>query len=296
MTQSEFKELAQKHLADWIRKRNTDIQPGTYKSKHGDIKYAHILPLKEYNKGMRKDAIINAINEYHILTDGVELNLNVFPKNELHILANHLTSSQILCYNFFRLFLPEEICRSRQIPITQQLQQWLHKTLPHIPSMSESAVCEFEYKPDEKEGTSFDFCIHDDKTTVLFEIKYTEDGFGKAKKDDKHEKKFDSTYRNLIKDQNTVRSDVEMCYFLDNYQLFRNAIRANDNTFAVIIYPEHNDKCKKEFESFRDNWLLNSDSKRICAITWEKAFSTSCIAMNSELRDKYFGYENTASV
>lgn len=175
----------------------------------------------------------------------------IFPKSELHIYANHLTSSQMLCYNFFRLFIPEELCINRRIQTTPQLREWMRKSFSGIPPMSEKAECEFEskIKDEYSDGTSFDFCVWDDNTTVLFEIKYTEAGFGKAPNNDHHKRKFEEVYSGLLNQQDTVRKDVTRQEFLNNYQLFRNVIRTASNVFVVIIYPVNNTLCKKEYEN-----------------------------------------------
>lgn len=283
MSYSKFKQSAQNHLSKWIRTIHPNIKEGEYNSKNGVVSYPHILPLDGTTKD-KKEAIIKAINRYHVLTDDVKFNEKVFPKKELHHLAHHLTSSQILCYNFFSLFLREELCNSREMKITPTLRDWLHKSFPDIPIMSESAKCEFEYKFNDEEGTSFDFCIFDDSTTILFEIKYTENGFGKAKQDDYHETKFQKIYKDLLKKQDTVDKDVKSKEFFKNYQLFRNAIRTNANTYFVVIYPEDNMLCHNGYEDFKSKWLVHPE--RIKSITWEKAFKHKTVA-NSALKSKY---------
>lgn len=282
MNYSEFKQSAQTHLSEWIRNIHPNIEEGKFKSISG---YHHILPLSNYTKGKRKDAIIEAIKKYDILTDNVKLNFTVLPKKELHTLANHLTSSQMLCYNFFRLFLPEEFCNSRDMKITPELKKWLHISFPDIP-ISESGKCEFEYKYNDEEGTSFDFCIHDDITTILFEIKYTENGFGKAPQDKRHISKFHDVYSKLLKKQNTIDKDIKLPEFLNNYQLFRNALRTSENVYAVVIYPENNTACSKEYENFLNSKLIKHP-ERLKHITWENAFSNSEVSKHSDLKCKY---------
>ena len=285
MSYIEFKKKAQEHLSEWIRYKYPDIKDGVYKGKKGVVTHRHILPLEEYAYGKRKEAVIKTIKKYHVLTDGVKLNHEVFPMKELHMLANHLTSSQMLCYNFFRLFLPEDICNDREIEITPELREWLKSLSEKLPDVSEFAKCKFEYKVDDEEGTSFDFCIHDDTSKILFEIKYTEDGFGKAVKDERHRLKFENVYSELLKQQDTVRKNVGFCDFLNDYQLFRNAIRTGKNTYAVIIYPQENISCERELNEFREKWLEHNE--RIVGMTWEEVFSKSEKSANSELKKKY---------
>lgn len=285
MNYTEFKNRAQTHLSEWIRTFYPEIKEGVYMYNSKEVQHTHILPL---GRGKQKDAIIEAIRKYNVLTDGVELNLNVFPKKELHILAHHLTSSQLLCYNFFSIFLKNEMSANRIINITSELREWVRKSFPDIPFVSEYAKCEFEYKFNDDEGTSFDFCIMDDNVSILFEIKYTENGFGKAKDDKRHNDKFDAVYKELIKKQNTVSKKVEPNVFFNSYQLFRNAIRTSDNVYSVVIYPRDNEICSEEFYNFKSSeWIENENRKRLMNITWEEAFSNSVLTAHSGLRRKY---------
>ena len=282
MKHIQFKENAQKHLSEWIRTFHPDIKMGMYRNKQ----YEHILPLENYAKKDRKEAIIAAIRQYHVLTDNVELNTAVLPISELHTLANHLTSSQILCYNFFSLLLGNQMSDSRVIKISQDLRNWLIKSFPDILPVSEYAKCQFEFKFDDEEGTSLDFYVTDDTVTIMFEIKYTENGFGKAVNDMRHKEKFSSVYSELLIQQNTLRNDVPPEVFFRDYQLFRNTIRTNDQCYAVFIFPENNKPCSNQFNRFLSSeWI--AQPCRIKSLTWENAFSNSVVTSHSELRQKY---------
>lgn len=283
MNYTQFREKTIKHLSDWIIERNPGIARGEYRGKA----LRHVLPLAP---GMsRRDAILDAICRYNVLTDGVVFDKRVFPPERLHYLANHLTSSQILCYNFFRLFLPEEICTGRQIRVTPALRQWLAAALPEgVRPVADNAVCEFEYVFDAKEGTSFDFCITDGTTTILFEIKYTENGFGKERDDKGHNAKFDRLYSVLLKSQRTLRSDIGKDVFLKYYQLSRNAIHTNDDTWLVVMFPAANEACRKQFEKFCKECVSEHAGNRILCLTWEDAFAASEISEMSELKKKAF--------
>ena len=286
MNYTEFKATAQTRLSEWIRTFHPDIEDGKYKYKNTEVRHGHILPLGNYAKGERKEAIIAAIRKYRVLTDNVKLNLAVLPKAELHTLANHLTSSQILCYNFFGLLLGKEMSDKRAIKISPELRQWLINSFSDIPHVSEYAKCEFEFKFNDEEGTSLDFCVIDDVATIMFEIKYTENGFGIAKNDPNHTKKFDDVYSRLLNQQDTVRPDVDPQTFFNNYQLFRNAIRTNENCYAVFVFPENNKICCNQFERFiSSEWIVHPG--RLKCLTWEDAFSNSVVTAHSELRQKY---------
>lgn len=280
MNYTQFRKKTIEHLSDWIIARNPGIASGEYRGNA----LQHVLPI---SPGMRrKDAIVDAICRYNVLTDGVVFDKRVFPPERLHYLANHLTSSQILCYNFFRLFLPDEICTGRQIRVTSALRQWLAAALPGVRSVADNAVCEFEYIPDAKEGTSFDFSITDGTTIILFEIKYTENGFGKARDDNGHNAKFDRLYSALLKSKRTLRSDIGKDVFLKYYQLSRNAIRTNDDTWLVVMFPGDNEACRKQLEEFCKECVAEHAPNRILSLTWEDAIAASELSAASELKNK----------
>lgn len=136
---------------------------------------------------------------------------------------------------------------NREIQISQDLRNWLIASFPDIPYVSENAKCQFEFKFGDEEGTSLDFCVIDDVFTIMFEIKYTEDGFAKTKNDKCHKDKFSSIYSDLLIQQDTLRNDVPQEVFFYDYQLFRNAIRTNDKCYAVFIFPENNKSCRTQF-------------------------------------------------
>ncbi len=71
---------------------------------------------------------------------------------------------------------------SEKIRINPEMRNWVDRYLPAIPKLSGDAICEFEAVVNPKEGTSFDFIAYDCNTEIRFEIKFTEEGFGKTKK------------------------------------------------------------------------------------------------------------------
>ena len=193
-----MKEKALEKLVEWMKP--LAIPAGRYKSRE----YDYILPLQPYGKGKRRNAIAKSLTKYNVLTDGVKYFPNVLPVNELHTYANHLNSSQILCYNFFGKLLSINEYSERKIRINPEMRNWLDRYLPAIPKLSGDAICEFEAVVNPKEGTSFDFIAYDCNTEIRFEIKFTEDGFGKTKKDSKsksgisHHQKYTDLYQPLL--------------------------------------------------------------------------------------------------
>lgn len=238
----------------------------------GKGSYSHIL---KFEKGadnyISRENKHRAVCEKNILPGVLS---DMFSMHEMHRYAHHLNSSQVLCYNYFRPLITED-CNP-----TEELVSLLKKQGIKI---SSSAICSFEYCPDKEEKTQFDFHVQDGNIEVFFEIKYTEDGFGKAEKDNAHKNKFKTTYNDYLEKQTVLTSRPEFEEFANHYQLYRNAIRITDkNKYVILLYPEANEKtniqalefCKKVKHEYKDNMLC---------LYWERI-----VDKESELYRKYF--------
>ena len=193
---------------------------------------------------------------------------------QLHRFAHHLNSSQLLCYNYFRPMMTT-YCKPNK-----DLQQWVNSNVGV--QLSEEAWCRFEYIEDKEENTNFDFYINDGEVEIFFEIKYTEYGFGKAKCDDRHKAKFENIYKERLKLQKCLPTEMSMQSFFDNYQLCRNVCRVtSDKKFVVFLFPKNNTAAYKQFEEFR--CLIKVMHPNVKAIHWE-----DIVDSNSELFEKYF--------
>lgn len=140
------------------------------------------------------------------------------------------------------------------------------------------AKCQFEYKQDndsdykfnfdgkeEYEGTSFDFHIQDGDTEIFFEIKFTEEGFSKAKDDERHNCKAEQ-YIELLPE--VLRNTTTIEDVRNHYQLYRNIIRANGkDKYVVFITDEDNPTTAKEIEEFKKGKELD---KHIIFKTWQE--------------------------
>jgi hypothetical protein len=263
------------HLAEWLRRDNKTIESGKFRNyNHG---YPYILPLI----GNGKKAICDAIERYHVLTNNVTIKGTGLIKDaDIHRYAHHLNSSQILCYNYFCLHTD----LLGKLLSKYKLSEILEKNLGI--NISDSAVYEFEYKDDKSEGTSFDFHIKDDKLEIFFEIKYTENGFGKATDDDKHRNKFEEIYKTYLHKQKVCREEVIFEQFRTNYQLFRNVIRVTGkNKYVVFIYPKGNVSCDNQFKEFEQGFLTGELKDNVKRIYWEDLITKDS---DPELFEKYF--------
>ena len=151
--------------------------------------------------------------------------------------------------------------------------------------IEEGAECKFEYNDNLGDNTEFDFHIEDGNTEVFFEIKYTEYGFGRAKKDERHKTKFDTIYKKELGDKhNALQTNPDCEEFLNKYQLYRNAIRIKDkNKYLILLYPEHNEVANRQAQKFRDEKINKEFRDNVKIIYWEEIADK-----NTELYRKYF--------
>ncbi|MDE5608596.1 MAG: hypothetical protein K2I64_06655 [Muribaculaceae bacterium] len=243
---------------------------GTYVRNGKEYLKKHILPLKNNDNTLRNRA--DAIKKYF------EFDCKPYLPGlrGLHQYAHHVNSSQILCMMFFSKLIDVKHCA------TKEMVKFM-KDAFNI-EIHEGAKCDFEYKEDikfdvlgksENEGTSFDFHIKDDKVEVYFEIKFTEDGFAKEKKDadERHKckaRQYEKLLPEYLKD-NATAEDI-----LLNYQIFRNIIRAdNDKKYVIFITDGNNPATNEDIKAFLEKFGTYIDSNHIQFKTWQ------------EIKDKY---------
>ena len=186
----------------------------------------------------------------------------------------------MLCYNYFRPMLSDN--RRAKDELVNLISE-------KITPITNDAECKFEYKPYENEGTEFDFYIKQDACKeIFFEIKYTENGFGKAKNDKEHNEKFESTYKSMIADCVCLKdkTNIPFLNFFKDYQLFRNVIRVTDkNKFSIFIFPEKNKNIKRSFERFKKCYISEEYSDNVKALYWDDLMKGK---EETELFKKYF--------
>ena len=178
--------------------------------------------------------------------------------------ADHLNSSQIMCYNFFR-------------PLMDNNKKLLIELLSrHGIAITENAQCDFEYNPKDtkdkgndgrQEKTEFDFHIIDDvmETEVFFEIKYTEQAIGRWSKESASLDNFRNFYEPMLPLCCALKTEIDFNdRFIKDYQLFRNTLRVrNDKQYSIFIYPKANKRIDKQFDAFkRDFVTLDSNIQK----------------------------------
>lgn len=250
------------HLVEYAKETGLKTG-GTYNKKEKE--YDHILKLDGKSQ-------LKVVQEQNILED-IDCDMLTY---KLHPSAHHLNSSQILCYNFFRPMLTDEGRANK--PLIELLgSQGI--------TIKESAECKFEYNDGMGDNTDFDFYIKYEETEIFFEIKYTENGFGRAKKDEKHITKFDTIYKKELGDKhNALQTNPDCEEFLKKYQLYRNAIRIKDkNKYLILLYPEGNEVVDRQAKEFVQKKISDEFSNNVKIIHWEEIVDKS-----TKLYRKYF--------
>lgn len=95
------------------------------------------------------------------------------------------------------------------------------------------------------------------QSEVFFELKYTENGFGKAKNDNEHQEKYEAIYAPLIA-QCGEFINVEhfhMQAFFDNYQLGRNLCHLGEHRRVLFVYPRENMDIYRKLQPIQQTML-----------------------------------------
>lgn len=265
-----FKDRIVKHLENYKISELRIVEPGIFRYRGKEIPCGHILP-----KSMED---LNIISPYNL-----ELKSSPILNFKRHRYFHHLNSSQAMCINFF-------------FPLIKDKQlDYVLKTL-NIPGQVDYSSVEFEKESDvEDQGdrkTSFDFYFQTlEGSNIFFEIKYTENGFGKAGHDLDHIDKFNRTYEPAMKKCGAINDAYKtMNQFLDNYQVMRNLVNINAKNYVVFIYPEGNLNIKNDAEDVKNNIISKNWHKHFIPLTWEALIADTNRYLASAQLKKY--YEN----
>ena len=261
------------------------LPPGSKPGKfNGGEAHAHIVEIP----GKTQREVIEAI----LKGDGVA-DVTRFP--EPHRYAHHLNSSQVVCYEFFRPLLT--LKNDDLVTIDEKMGPVLNAM--HVPeTLFREAKAEFEKKFDDEEGTNFDFYLEslDGKSRLYVEVKYTERGFGSCKDNPSHRKKFEDVYLGRIADspclnekaKKMMQSRDDFPTMKKHYQLFRNALRVNENDYAICLYPKANTITDSQSENFKNEFISVEMSSHVLNVHWEDLKEH----MNELFKEKFFEYAN----
>jgi hypothetical protein len=214
--------------------------------------YSHILPVDNKN--------LNLLLPYRTrLEKYLEKNEKEIKK---HIYFHHLNSSQAMCLNFFYPLIKEQ-----KIEVILKMLGFENEEINYKETCFEKAS-EIERKHYNYRPTSFDFYIETvSGKKFYFEIKYTEQEFGKAKYDEIHIRKFNEVYKMNLDFITDKYCDVEA--FLKNYQILRNLICISENSYVIFLYPSKNKKVKSQAEYAKEHFIKTEISNHQRNLTWE---------------------------
>lgn len=136
--------------------------------------------------------------------------------------ANHLNSSQAMCIGYFKKFFEKESYELLLAEILMMLKLDISRT--------EFSDAIFEYEPDPKEKTNFDFYLKlSDGRSISWEIKFTESEFGGTIKTKSHIDKYIDKWTDVyIPMLNECAYYDHPTVFCDNYQCLETGVLTND--------------------------------------------------------------------
>lgn len=234
--------------------------------------YSHILPFDNryeniINKGFREDL------------------KKLISQDALHFGFPHLNSSQALALNLFGPLVLE----GKLSMINNVLEENLFMKNNNL--ISNESEGKFEFIEQANEGTNFDFYIQDKSNKYYFEVKYTENDFGKAKDDLNHQQKYSEFYKGRLND--VVEIDRET--FFKEYQLWRNIIYARNGYVFFVLPNFRTDLIDKVNEAIK---ITNDEiKKRVNVLIIDRLVDT-CKGENifkkhyEEFEKKYLLFDN----
>ena len=237
-----FRDLACAHLSRYKVEALGVSEDGIFHHRGRAIPKTHILPM-----GHRDENILKNYRHQFFASD--------YAKISFHQYFHHLNSSQALCINFFYPLIAEN-----------KIDLFL-KFLGIDSPAGIDALFEKESDLEQaKRRTSFDFYAQlVDSSNIFVEVKYTEDGFARAKHDEEHRKKFRETYLPLVaaKSAFLMPECQDESVFLDHYQILRNLVHISDTDYVVLFFPSANTKVAEEAAYARDQLLTDEGRTRL---------------------------------
>ncbi len=243
-----FTKEIKEHLSKYKMEKFSTFENGLW--KNNKQAYSHILP--EENK------FFNFLETYrNDLIDYISIN-----KIKLHSDFHHLNSSQAMCLNFFFPFFKE-----KQMKLITDFIGFSDETIDYNTVAFEKHGLEAKLR---RRPTYFDFYFETTSGKKLyFEIKYTEGSFGKAIV---NSNKFDNVYSKFLKPlNNSFHSEQE---FFNNFQILRNLIHIDDNSFVVFVYPQDNRGIRRDAERVKSDFLNSTYHNNFFSVTWEMLFES----------------------
>jgi hypothetical protein len=255
-----YSELIKNHLAEY--KTNPLKIPENGAWRKNNKLYPHILP-----EILREKNIIHS-DYYEMIIDDIAKN-----NTKLHSDFHHLNSSQALCFNLFYPLL-----------LKNELFSVLSKCREEIKQNEIINEYVFEYIDDDKEETNFDLFVKTkNDIRYYFEIKYTENEFGKTKNDEKHIQKYNDIYKERLK---IFDIEVTMETFFNNYQIFRNLIY-NKNGYNIFVFSSSRSDLESKVNKIKTDYCNEDQKNRIIILYIEDIVETILKCGNQNLIKHY---------
>jgi len=243
----DFTENIKNHLSKYKEIYFPKLENGIWKNNKKP--YSHILP--------ESSKFDNLLEPYRIELENYISNHKIKPHTDFH----HLNSSQAMCLNFFFPLFKE----NKLELVTEFLGFKNEKVIYESVCFEKDGL---EIKFGSRRPTSFDFYFKTISNKEFhFEIKYTEGEFGNAKLDID---KFNKYYSKSLKSINTDFQKAES--FFKSYQILRNLIHIDDNSFVIFIYPNENINIKKSADKVKTEFLVPKFHNNFFNVHWRNIF------------------------
>lgn len=255
------------HLSKYKSDNFPELANGRW--KNNNKLYSHILP----EENQFDNLLPQYKEEFHDYFENHYI--------KLHPDFHHLNSSQAMCFNFFFPLYYE-----RELEILTNFLGLKDEIVNYDKVCFEKRGLEAKYG---RRPTSFDFYMETISCIKLhFEIKYTEGGFGKAII---NTDKFDNVYSKFLKPINSTFHSSQR--FFDNYQILRNLVHIDDNSYVIFVYPIDNEAVRKDSDRVKTDFLNKNFHDHFFSTTWENLFANvSNSIVDNKLKTQFVDFKD----
>jgi hypothetical protein len=271
-----YSDTVKKYLSHYKSEKFSAVKNGYFRGKE----YCHILA-KDFCQ-------LNLIDSY-----GSEFwESNLRKEVKLHQCFHHLNSSQAMCINFFFPLFKE-----KKLELILQALNLDNGEKVNYDTVKFEKEAEID-KIGIQTPTSFDFYFETDSgRKMYFEIKYTENGFAKAKQDNKHKEIYKDKYNQIYKDAangKIISTHNNESDFLNHYQIMRNLIHVGNDSYVIFVVPKENKSVYSAAEKAKD-FVEDKYKDNVKVLTWdclyelieEQNFTGSLKTHFDEFKKKY---------
>lgn len=257
-----FSEKIKERLSEFKNDKFPGLENGKWKKNNKE--YSHILPEKNKFDNLLP-AYKNEFIDYR-KKHGIKL----------HPDFHHLNSSQAMCFNFF---FP--LCYERKLEIITDFLEFKNEIINYDSVCFEKDGLEAKFG---RRPTSFDFYFKTQSgKDLFFEIKYTEGGYGKAQI---NKEKFDQVYSNFLKPINSNFHKPQP--FFDNYQILRNLVHIDENSYVIFIFPKDNNLVNNDSKKVKSEFLNENFQEHFFAVDWQTIFNKVSDSMTISKMNKQY--------